>query len=130
MAALKVITAHYMREYDRIKQFCEKHETDLKAYYELSRTKEWEGLYEKERQIFELEEKLRELFDLKTDPFNHSSVKIEISFRKDLLNLYNHFQEEKNLCDKELKPFCESLSSISSIDTDDYHTFLALYTFF
>ena len=93
MAALKVITAHYMREYDRVKQFCEKHEKELKAYYELSRTKEGEELYEKERQIFELEEKLRELFDLKTDPHKHSKVKVKIS-RDDLLKLSEY-------CDKD-----------------------------
>ena len=130
MATLKVITANYMREYDRIKQFCKDHQAELRACYDFSRTEEGKEFCEKERQIFELEEKLKELFNRKIDPFRNSSPKIEISSRKDLLNLYNHFQKEKNLCDKELKLFCESLSSISSIDTDDYHTFLALYTFF
>ena len=84
----------------------------------------------KKGRFFEAEEKLKELFNLKIDPFRNSSPKIEISSRKDLLNLYNHSQKEKNLYDKELKPFCESLSSISSIDADDYHTLLALYAFF
>ena len=39
-AMLKVITANYMREYDRIKQFCEKHKAQLETFYEFSKTEE------------------------------------------------------------------------------------------
>ena len=95
MAALKVITANYMREYDRIKQFCGKHEADLKACYDLSQTPAGEKFYERERKIFELEENLKELFDLKTDPFGHSKVKVEIS-REDLLKLSKYCQDHQN----------------------------------
>ena len=35
-AALKVITANYMREYNRIKQFCKDHKKDLETYREES----------------------------------------------------------------------------------------------
>ena len=95
MAALKVITANYMREYDRIKQFCKEHETELEAYYSFDQTEEGKKFYQKERQIFELEEKLRELFDLKTDPWNHSPVKVEIS-RDDLLKLSEYCENQQN----------------------------------
>ena len=95
MAALKVITANYMREYDRIKQFCGKHEADLEMCYKFSQTPAGKEFYEKERQIFELEENLKELFDLKTDPFGHSKVKVEIS-REDLLKLSKYCQEHQN----------------------------------
>ena len=95
MAALKVITANYMREYDRIKKFCEEHEKELKACYDFSQTKEGEELYEKEKQIFELEEKLKELFDLKTDPHKHSKIKVEIS-REDLLNLSEYCKNQQD----------------------------------
>ncbi len=98
MATLKVITANYMREYDRIKQFCKKHEGELKECYDFSQTEEGKELYEKERQIFELEEKLKELFDLKTDLHKHSKVKVEIS-REDLLKLskWCYGQKDGNL---------------------------------
>ena len=95
MAALKVITANYMREYNRIKQFCGKHEADLEMCYKFSQTPAGEKFYERERQIFELEENLKELFDLKTDPFGHSKVKVEIS-REDLLKLSKYCQEHQN----------------------------------
>ena len=95
MAALKVITANYMREYDRIKQFCEDHKADLKTCYKFSQTKKVEALCEKERQIFELEERLKELFDVKTDPHRHSKVKVEIS-REDLVKLSKWCQGQKN----------------------------------
>ena len=95
MAALKVITANYMREYDRIKQFCEKHEVDLKTCYNFSQTEKGKALYEKERQIFELEEKLKELF-FKTNRNNKDVLKLEIS-REDLMNLYKHFSKEDSL---------------------------------
>ncbi len=95
MAALKVITANYMRDYDRVKQFCEEHKKELKACYEFSQTEGGKELYEKERQIFELEEKLKELFDLKTDPHKHSKVKVEIS-REDLVKLSKWCQGQKD----------------------------------
>ena len=95
MAALKVITANYMREYDRIKQFCKEHETELRACYDFSQTDEGKEFYEKERQIFELEEKLKELFYLKTDPHRLSKVKVEIS-RNDLLNLSEYCQNQQD----------------------------------
>ncbi|MBR1843887.1 MAG: hypothetical protein IJ793_03385, partial [Opitutales bacterium] len=95
MAALKVITANYMREYDRIEQFCKAHKAELKACYDFSQTEEGKALYEKERQIFELEEKLKELF-FKTNRYNKAVLKWEIS-REDLMNLYEHFSKEDSL---------------------------------
>ena len=95
MAALKVITANYMREYDRIKQFCEDHRRELETCYKFSQTPAGEKFYERERKIFELEENLKELFDLKTDPFGRSEVKVKIS-REDLLKLSKYCQEHQN----------------------------------
>ena len=95
MAALKVITANYMREYDRIEQFCKDHKGDLKTCYDFSQTEKGKALYEKERQIFELEEKLKELF-FKTNRNNKDVLKLEIS-REDLMNLYKHFSKEDSL---------------------------------
>ena len=112
MAALKVITAHYMREYDRVKQFCEKHEKELKAYYELSRMKEWEELYGKERQIFELEEKLRESFFKENRKVK--GVKEKRMSRNDLVCLYKHFLKEESLF-APVKLRLESLSKTNSV---------------
>ena len=95
MAALKVITANYMREYDRIKQFCKEHQEQLKTCYDFSQTPAGKELYEKERQIFELEEKLQELF-FKTNRYNEAVLKWEIS-REDLVKLYKHFSKEDSL---------------------------------
>ena len=103
MAALKVITANYMREYDRIKQFCENHQAELKACYDFSQTEKGKDLYEKERQIFELEEKLKDLlWKIQSERLESQFLKSGIS-SDDLKNLYEYFRKEEQAFNKELK---------------------------
>ena len=111
-AALKVITANYMREYDRIKQFCKEHETELEAYYSFDQTEEGEELYQKERQILELEEKLRELFFKENRGLKY--VKGKSVSRDDLVRLYGHFLEEEMLFNS-VKPCLELLNKTESL---------------
>ena len=118
MAMLEVITANYMREYDRIKQFCENHQAELKACYDFSQTKEGRSFYEKERQIFELEEKLKEW--LKSDylgwEFKSDFSKLEIS-SDELKNLYEYFRKEEEVFNNELK---ESWTQLRKENFEDF----------
>ena len=134
MAMLEVITANYMREYDRIKQFCEKYQAELKACYDFSQTEDGEALYEKERQIFELEEKLKNLL------WNTPSEKLESYFSKsgissdDLKNLYGYFRKEEEVFNNELKGSWTQLQKEDSegffIGEKDYDPFCKLYEHF
>ena len=134
MAMLEVITANYMREYDRIKQFCENHQAELKACYDFSQTEKGKDLYEKERQIFELEEKLKDLL------WKIQSERLESQFSKsgissdDLKNLYEYFRKEEEVFNNELKESWTQLRKEDSegffIGEKDYEPFCKLYEHF
>jgi len=135
MAMLKVITANYMREYDRIKQFCEGHRGELETCYAFSQTGEGKALYEKERQIFELEEKLKDLL------WATQSERLESQFSKsgissdDLKNLYEYFRKEEEVFNKELKESWiqlrkEDSEGFSIEEKKDYEPFCKLYEHF
>ena len=134
MAMLKVITANYMREYDRIKQFCEGHRRELEACYDLSQTEKGKEFYEKERQIFELEERLKDLL------WATQSEQLESQFSKsgissdDLKNLYEYFRQEEEVFNQELKESWIQLqkedSKVFFIEEKDYRSFCELYKHF
>ena len=91
-AALKVITANYMREYDRIKQFCEKHKKDLEAYREES-LKHTEYV-----KICRLVEKLKRFYSVEVSPYRtvlRNDVKEKEVSIDDLLKLYERFKSEE-----------------------------------
>ena len=117
MAMLEVITANYMREYDRIKQFCEDHRGELETCYAFSQTEKGKDLYEKERQIFELEEKLKDLL------WATQSERLESQFSKsgissdDLKNLYEYFRKEEEVFNEELK---ESWTQLRKEDSENF----------
>ena len=134
MAMLEVITANYMREYDRIKQFCEKHQAELKACYDFSQTENGKALYEKERQIFELEEKLKDLlWEIQSEQLESQFSKSGIS-SKDLKNLYEYFRKEEEVFNNELKESWTQLRKEDSegffIGEKDYEPFCKLYEHF
>ncbi|MBR1844004.1 MAG: hypothetical protein IJ793_04005 [Opitutales bacterium] len=100
-AMLKVITANYMREYDRIKQFYEKHKAQLETFYEFSKTEEGKVWCSEAKKVFELGEKLRETYEDKVCRFLRQT-KLESNTEVpegDLLEFYRYFAQKRNTTD-------------------------------